>query len=302
MKRNLCGALTVVLFIVMVSPSTRPNDYAPPENTLDTHRKFSAYTDPGEYGYLFGDLPESLTGLCGRIKGQLIHPYDTEKYAGELPEERTFEDRKYPTVALMLEELLKRDGRGLTASREPRDRLIVACVHHNMLLASILRHRGIPVRIRAGFATYIGGKRNLRVTHVICEVWDGEHEKWILVDPDRERIDFPRSEFEYAHEVWRRIRNGDLGNGRYISRLGSVDRAVVHLLCHDLSYIIGDEEPYWKDPPVVSHIDEGIEELSPAELDALDRVAEFLESPDDHLEDLERIQAETPFLRFGSKE
>ena len=300
MKRNLCFTLVMMLFILAASISVKPKENYPPKSVLDTYRRFSAYTDPGEYGYLFDEMPGDLTDLCDRIKRQLIHPFDAEKFAGELPEGRTFEDREYPTVALMLKELLKRDGRGLTASRAPQDRLLVACVHHGMLLASILRHGGVPARLRAGFATYIGGGKNLRVTHVVCEVWDGEHEKCILVDPDRERVDFPRREFEFAHEVWLRLRKGDLGNGRYLSRYGSVDRAVVHLLCHDLSYIIGAEEPYWEDPPIVSRIDEGIEELSPAELEMLDEIAEFLESPDDHLEDLERIQAETPFLRFGA--
>ena len=167
--------------ITAVSSPAKPSEDRPCKTVPDAHRKYSAYTDPGEYRYLFDDLPESLAELCGRIKTQLIHPFDAGKFAGELPEGRTFEDREYPTVALMLGELLKRDGRGLTASRAPRDRLMVACVHHSMLLASILRHRGIPVRIRAGFATYIGGENDLRITHVVCEVWDEGREKWILV-------------------------------------------------------------------------------------------------------------------------
>ena len=265
---------------------------------LESHLRFSRYTDPGEFASLYDGLPESLDELCSLIKKQLIHPFDADKFAGKLPKNRTFEDREYPTVALMLEELSRRDKRGLTASREPGDRLVVACVHHSMLLASILRHRGVPVRVRAGFATYIGGRKDLRVSHVVCEVCDRERSEWILVDPDRERVDFPRDEFEFAYDTWARLREGDLGEAKYISRYGNVDRVTVHLLCHDLSYVTGAEEIYWEDPPVVTGIEESIADLSDDERRVLDRIAALLVDPDGHLDELTEIQAETQFLRY----
>ena len=117
-----------------------------------------------------------------------------------------YEEMELPTVSLILKELLKRNENGLAASLKPEERLVVACVHHSMLLASILRHQGIPVRIRAGHAKYIGGRKGIRVTHAICEVWDKEKSRWILGDPDRNRINFPRHEFEFAHEIWTRLR------------------------------------------------------------------------------------------------
>jgi len=273
----------------------------PPESVLNQYLQFSPYTDPVEFAYLYNRLPESLDELCFLIKKQLIHPFDLEKYADVIPKNRAYEDMELPTVSLMLKELLKRNENGLAASRKPEERLVVACVHHSMLLASILRHQGIPVRIRAGHAKYIGGRKGIRVTHAICEVWDKEKSRWILGDPDRNRINFPRKEFEFAYQTWALLRNNHLGNEQYISRYSSVDQATVHVICLDLSYQIGKEELYWLDPPIVFQIDTGISDLSEPELQVLDKIAGYLRNPDDHLDEIMLIQEKTPFL-FIEKE
>jgi len=301
MRFGLFWTVILILFFMVSFCSTKTQADYPSEYVLNKHSQLSQYTDPGEYAYLYNELPKPLDKLCALIKKQLIHPFDVGKFADKIPKDRTFEDRKFPTVSVMLEELLKRDENGLVASREPEDRLVVACVHHSMLFASILRHRGIPVRIRAGFAKYIGDRNDVRVSHVICEVWDNEHSIWILVDPDRQKVDFSRSKFEFAHETWSLLRNNNLGDEHYVSRYGSVDRATVHLLCHDLSYVIGNEEPYWEDPPIVSQINKGISDLSEIELKVLDKIAEYLKESDIYFNDLVRIQSEKPFLRFGEK-
>jgi hypothetical protein len=270
----------------------------PPAYVLEKHRQFSQYTDPGKFSYLYYELPESMEKLSELIKKQLIHPFDADKFAYKISEDRMYEGREFYTVSLMLEELLNRDENGLSLSRKPENRLIAACVHHCMLYTSILRHRGIPVRIRNGHAKYIGGRKDVRVTHAICEVWDKDSNNWILVDPDRQKFDFSRHEFEFTHETWNRIRNNNLGNERYVSRYGNVVATTVHLLCHDVSYILGQEISYWLDPPIVSKIKAGISDLSEDELQLLDKISEYLKDPDNHLDELASIQAGTPFLCF----
>lgn len=270
----------------------------PPDFVLEQHRKFSSFTDPGKFAHLYNNLPTSLNELCSLVKKQLVHPFDVEKFGSQIPKDRRFEDRDFPTVSLMLQELLIRNENGLNVTRKPEHRLVVACVHHSMLLASILRHRGIPVRIRAGFAKYIGDRRDLRVSHVVCEVWDQEHTKWILIDPDRQRVNFLRNEFEFAHETWAYLRNNNLNKNKYVSRYKNVSGVIIHLLVHDLSYIIGDEKPYWDDPPIVARIDEGISELSETELKVLDDLAMYLKDPDMYLNDLKKIISENEFLQI----
>lgn len=286
------------MIIWIISCSTQRQKDDPPQYVLEKHLRFSQYTDPGNYADLYDELPESFNELSILVKKQLIHPFDVEKYKDEIPEDRKFEDRDFPTVSLMLEELLIRDKNGIVASRKPKDRLVVACVHHNMLFASILRNHGIPVRIRAGYAKYIGDRKDLRVSHVICEVWDKKRNKWILIDPDRQKVDFPRNEFEFASETWFLLRKGNLGDEKYISRYQNVDQVTVHLLCHDLSYVIGTEEAYWIDPPIVSNIKTGISDLPESKRQILDKIAGYLKDPDNHLRNLVRIQAENSFLHF----
>jgi len=291
----------VIILFITTTCSTQKQEELPSESVLARHLKFSQYTNPGEYGYLYNNLPESLEALCDRIKKQLIHPFDLEKYSDRIPKDRVYEDRAIPTVSLMLAELLKRDENGLVASRQPEDRLVVACVHHSLLLASILRYRGIPVRIRAGYAKYIGDNHNIRVSHVICEVWDQQRNKWLLVDPDRQRIDFPRREFEFAYETWERLKSKKINKKQYVSRYHTVDQATIHLLCHDLSYVIGNEEPYWLDPPIVARSETRITGLTEAELQLLDQVATLLKKPDIHLTELINIQKETDYLNYDSE-
>lgn len=294
---NLQIIFLIALFI-FVSCSSEKSEYHPPKQVLEKHLEFSKYTNPGEHSYLYDELPESLDELCDLIKKQLIHPFDLKKYSDKIPKDRVFEDREIPTVSLMLAELLKRDENGLVVSRQPENRLVVACVHHSMLLASILRHREIPVRIRAGYAKYIGDNNDIRVSHVVCEVWDHKYRRWLLVDPDRRRIDFPRQEFEFAYDTWKRLKRKNLDEKQYVSRYSTMDQATVHLLCHDLSYVIGDEELYWKDPPIVAKSQSGITGLSEDELQLLDKIATFLKEPDFHLDELVGIQKETNFLNY----
>ncbi|MCD6379369.1 transglutaminase domain-containing protein [bacterium] len=296
MRFDLLKAVVLILCFAVASCSSKIESDHPSEYILNKHQQFSSYTDPGEFAYLYNELPDSLDSLCAIVKKQLIHPFDVGNFSSEITKDRKDEDHLFPTVTLMLEELLKRDKKGLVASRKPEDRLVVSSAHHAMLFSSILRYRGIPVRIRSGFAKYIGNKRDLRVSQIICEVWDSKHNKWILVDPDRQKIDLSPNQFEFAYETWSRLRNDNLIGTYFVPRYGNVDRTTVHLLCHDLSCIIGIEDPYREDPPVISQIKSGIVDLSQAELDVLDKLARFLKNPDKHLDKLVKLHAKSPLL------
>lgn len=160
----------------------------PSDEILDRYSRQNSFTDPGEFAYLYNDLPESIEQICDLIKKQLIHPMEASKIKDKLPKGRAPEDGDYPTVSDMLKELAERDPSGLTMHRKLEDRLIVACYHHALFLASILRQYNIPTRLRGGFARYFEEEAKVRFGHVFCEVWDKEKQQWILVDPDRNYI------------------------------------------------------------------------------------------------------------------
>jgi hypothetical protein len=234
------------------------------------------------------------------VKKQLIHPFEIEQFSDKIPKDRRFEEKDFPTVSLMLKELLVSDKSGIIASRNPENRLVVACVHHCMLLSSILRHQGTPARIRSGFANYIGGRKNIKVSHVICEVWDEQNKKWILVDPDRQKVNFSRNEFEFSCETWELLRKNKLDSDRYISRYEHIAQAIVHLLIHDISYVLIEEKPYWKDPKIVTELKSGISNIPQTIIQVFDKTARYLGDPDKFLEGIEKIKTENKFLQIAS--
>jgi len=283
--------LVIILVILLISVlyAVKEEKPEPSEKVLNTYLQYSPYTDPGPFEYVYDNTPDSIEEICDLIKKQLIHPFDIEKFGDTIPKNRAFGDRSIPTVEGMLRELLLRDNRGLESSRKPQNRLVVACVHHSLLLASLLRHKGIPVRIRAGNAKYIGDDKRVRITHVICEVWNAHNNEWFLVDPDRNKIDFDRQEFEFACETWQKLRDERIERKYYFSRYKSVDQAAAHLVWLDLNYLVKAEEPYWNDPPLVLKIKNSINDISAGELHLLDRTARLLEDPDHNLDDLVEI-------------
>ena len=96
------------------------------DSTLDFYRQYSSFTDPGEYKYLYKNLPDSLPELCSLIRSQFIHPYaELPNYRDQIPKERWDESLKHPTVKSVLEGLLSHNSSGLVKDRKPEDRLVL---------------------------------------------------------------------------------------------------------------------------------------------------------------------------------
>jgi hypothetical protein len=269
---------------------------SPAGEILALYRSQSDWTDPGTHVHMYSDLPRSERRLCELIKCQLIHPFDLPKFHGDIADDWRFEDLDFPTVGSMLAGLAERGRPELSLARSPGGRLMVACWHHGLLLASMLRHQGVPVRLRAGFARYIGRGTGLHVGHVVCEVWDERRNRWFLVDPDRQKVDFPRHEFEFASEAWESLRNGGDVSG-YRSAHYEGTPAILHLLSVDMRSVLRQELPYWHDPETVPASAGGLGGMGEAELDVLDRVASCLRDVDASLDELRELRTSSAFLR-----
>jgi hypothetical protein len=298
-RQVAAGALIVstVLAAVCCFPGcTSPKSEATAD-VLEFYRQQTAATDPGEYAFLYEGLPEEFDDLCTVIKHQLIHPVELGPLRKELPEERHFEDLKYPTVGEMLASLYQLDPEGLHLDRKPEDRLIVACWHHALLLASILKHREIPARVRAGFALYIAPDAGLHVGHAICEVWNDKKRGWMRIDPDRQMVDFRRKQFELPAEAWRALRRGAIEPGPYQAARSHGASAILDILCIDLKSVLSDNSPYWENLRIAEDNLESLEHLTAAEVEVIDRVASLLANPDVHLEELQALQEQHECLR-----
>jgi len=287
----------LIILVFVFFGCTNRNPVVPDQKIIDFYTAHSEKTNPGEYAYLYDKLPKSLEKLCAIIKNQLIHPVELGELKNTLPKERHYEDPNYPNIEKVLEGLLEFDERGITWDRKKEDRLIIACYHHALLLASILRHRGVPVRIRTGFARYYEKEFKVRFGHAICEVWDAKKQKWIWVDPDRQLVNFEHKKFELPHQSWKKLRKNKLQTKMYMGGFSKGEYSVVHMLVQDITTVIKTETQYWNEPVFMDSIFADIEELGEEKLLVLDHFADMLETPDDSLEQIIELYNRTDWIQ-----
>src|ERR1035437_101835 len=135
---------TVIIFMISILTISVGNaqqnvKFTGKESVMDFYKQYSSFTDPGEYAYLYKNLPDSLPELCSLIKSQFIHPFaELPQYRDQIPEERWNEMEKYPTAKSILAGLLSYDSRGFVKDRKPQDKLVLGCREYAIILASVL--------------------------------------------------------------------------------------------------------------------------------------------------------------------
>ncbi|MCP4361095.1 MAG: GNAT family N-acetyltransferase [Chloroflexi bacterium] len=264
-------------------------------NRHDFYQQLGPNSDPGELAHLYTDLPESLTELCQLIKRQLIHPSQRAEYRKQLPRGVKEEDARFVSVQQMLAVLQRRNPAGLTMRRIPRQRLIVSCRYHAILLASILKFRGRPTRVRVGFAGYLSDRPGKYINHWICEVWHEGDGRWLFVDSDTMMVDFPRPEFKLAGDVWLAARKGLTYPSLYgIGRWWGWE-PIRRNLFHDFACCLGVEPTYWQGPPLFRV---KTKDLTKSQGRLLDQMAELLQDPDENLAVLQALCGENEALQM----
>ena len=168
--------------------------------------------------------------------------------------------------------------------------------HHALLLASILRHQGITVRLRAGFARYYEKEAKVRFGHVVCEVLDSDNQEWILIDPDRNIIDVKRERFEAPSQAWQHFYNTDYRSIRYVSSTGEGFQALIHALLMDHSFVIVNERNYWHTPTFVYRKDFNLNDLKADQIQLIEKIAESMNEPDNKLSELQILYDNNPFI------
>jgi hypothetical protein len=274
----------------------------PTEEVLNRYKNQTKFTDPGEFAHMLDSLPESFEQICGIIKKQLIHPMEAAEMPELFPKDKLPEDGEYPIVAEMLRELYKRNHSGLTMDRLPEDRLLVACYHHGLLLASILRHQGKSVRLRAGFARYYEEQVGVRFSHVICEVWNADKEHWEIIDPDRNLQNVSKEKFEFPSNVWNNYRNDNLPKTKYIGSIGQSENLYIHSLLLDMTFVLRNERSYWHTPEFIFKNDFNIHNLSKEQISVLNQIAELMNDPENNLAQLEKLYNEYSFLQSKERD
>lgn len=258
---------TMMLFAFLLTLSLSLWGDEESEQMLNYYRSHSLWTNPGEQKTMFDGIPDDIPSIVKSVQGVLIHGGLVWLYRLEPSEEQN-----NGFLIRRIEELLRRvkilDNSSLTVQRPNEKRLVVNCRQFAVLTCSILRHKGIPARARAGYALYTWGREKYE-NHWICEYWNKDKQKWIQVDAqidDRQRefmhinfntLNMPEGKFVNAGEGWKRYRDGkanlkDFGLGGKDGWNGiGWDMVMQNVTCDAMALnkkelLPWDVNPYWQ--------------------------------------------------------
>lgn len=189
-------------------------------NPLEFYAKQGLMSDPGKHASLFSDLPDDIPALCKVVQGLLIHEGWAEQYGVSMSEDRTLES-SIRMVSGKMDRIRQLDNRPLIEPRPAARRLFSVCRDFALLLTAMLRQKGIPARVRFGFATYFNPP-NVEVgygEHVITEYWHAQDRRWVLVDAQLDELqreavqisfdpcDVPRDVYLTGDVAWQHCQN-----------------------------------------------------------------------------------------------
>lgn len=272
---------------------------------LDFYKQTSCFTDLGYYTEFAKNLPNDIEELCALQRMQIIHPVilqDTSNANedawiwGDIknipPTRLIYEEDYFPTAQSMIAELLRKNP-NYNKEREARDKIHITCRGQAILLASILKAKGIPARARSGFAGYIWNDGTYW-DHWITEYFDTIEKCWKLVDadehcPGKNLDDVPFEKFLFGAEAWLGLRNGKHKEESIVYASEPVTtglKAAIRGLFYDFHALMNNEIIFLHLPKYILKKDYN---LSEEELKELDELATLMLKPNDNFEKLQEI-------------
>lgn len=275
---------------------------------LDFYREFSMYTNPGLYEDLLKkDLPNDIRKIGNLVRKNIIHRTtlaagntgsNADKKFGDMtkvPWYRQPEDDDLPTASAMLAELYRRDKRGFINKRKEEDKLILTCRFVAIMMASILKSKGIPCRVRSGNAPYfdLGDLGRLSADHWINQYWSSKQKRWVTIDVDGSwslndkfnPYDMPEGKFDFPADAWLNIRNGKDDPNRFWN--AKPERGMIVIawsLFYDFHCLMNNEIVYVHVPEFGLY--ERFGKISQAELKDIDNLARLMQYPDKNFNQL----------------
>jgi hypothetical protein len=249
---------------------------------IDRWIDHSPMSDPADHAACLAGLPADIGVLNQVIQGVLIHADWLTEYGLDETMLHAGSRQTLP-VARRLGEILDSDARPLDIPRSPGQRATVTCRDFALMLCSVLRGKGVPSRVRCGFASYFHDNWE---DHWVCEYWDSAARAWRLSDPQLDDIqrkkcrvtfdtaDVPRQSFVTADKAWLDCRAGRSDPGRF----GHGETTGMWFLKINLMrdrYVLNNQVvsawDSWRDAPLSMRI---VDDRDAATLDALAAVPE----------------------------
>lgn len=274
---------------------------------LDFYKQTSCFTDLGYYKEFAKSLPDDIEKLCALQRMQIIHPvilqesYDEKEDKdawiwGDIknipPTRLIYEEDYFPTAQSIIAELLRKNP-NYNIQREAKDKVHITCRGQAILLASILKAKGISARARSGFAGYIKNDGTYW-DHWITEYFDENEVRWKLVDADEhcpgENLDdVPFEKYLFGAEAWLGLRNEKYKEKQILYASEPVTlglKAAIRGLFYDFHALMNNEIIFLHLPRYITQKDY---ELTEEELKELDELATLMLNPNNNFEKLQEI-------------
>lgn len=178
----------------------------------------SVITAPREHVDFLSNLPTNIPELCKIVRGIFLHIERAFQNNIQINKENSGTYARF--VDQMFAQIKQLNAKPIHIKRPETQRLIGNCRDDATLLCCLLRHINIPSRVRYGFSKYFAGiDPEFGANHVVCEYWNTEEERWVLVDPGQDEYlceknqltfdphDIPRDKFITAANAWVLCRN-----------------------------------------------------------------------------------------------
>lgn len=276
------------------------------DRILQYYLEFSSFTNPGCYrDNLIKDLPDDVRKIGFLVRSQILHRVEVGmSITGEgnvkdnkngLPWYRQPEDDNFPTAVAMLAEFYRRDCRGFINNRLVKNKLVLTCRFVAVLMASILKSKGIPARVRSGFAPYFSQFGEKSVDHWINQYWNKRQKRWITIDVDGslsslkfDTYDIPDGVFDYSADTWVAARKGKTDANHFWNAGGYEGLVVIAWeLFYDFHCLMNNEIIYAHHPSFVTF--RNFPQLEEEELKEIDQLAHLMQKPDDDYDELMKI-------------
>lgn len=270
---------------------------------LDHYLQYSQFTYPGPYKDYLKSLPDDIRELGLLIRKQLIHR--TTLAAGntgtnadmtygdmtKVPWWRQAEDDYFITSVSIIAEFFRRDPKGFSLDRKAEDKLVLSCRFTTLLVASTLKAKGIPCRVRSGYAPYFPFEKGLSTDHWINEYWNEEEKRWVVIDVDGslhntgfDMYDLPKDAFDFPGVAWLKVREGKIdGDHFYNAKPATGLKVVGWSLFYDLHCLMNNEIIYPHNPEYLYFKWDNLTEDDRRELDGL---AKIMIDPDKNFDEL----------------
>lgn len=273
----------------------------------DHYLAFSLFTNPGLYKQkLIDDLPDDVREIGLLVRKNIIHRTTLDEGntgtnadlrfgdMKQVPWWRQPEDDNLSTAVSMLAELYRRDERGFVADRKPQDKLVVTCRFVAILMAAILKSKGIPCRVRSGNAPYF--EENQSDDHWINQYWSDTENRWITIDVDGslsllddfDPYNMLDDKFDFPAKAWLDIRAGKVDPDYFWNAADFRGKIVVAWsLFYDFHCLMNDECIYPHHPELVRI--ENFSKTTEAQRQEIDDLARLMLDVDGNFDELQRI-------------